>query len=158
MFDDPQKLAKVFASANAVLKPLLRSPLHRITSGRLMLLSYTGGKTGNQYTFAVGYFPWDCGDVLVSSSANWPKTLGNARDVRLLVKGQQFTAKPTVIKDAEQKADILAEFVRRYGAQAAKGLMLGLPGDRQPDRQQLLAAGAKTTFVCFALEPEAVTP
>ena len=158
MFDDPQKLAKVFASANAVLKPLLRSPLHRITSGRLMLLSYTGGKTGNQYTFAVGYFPWDGGDVLVSSSANWPKTLGNARDVRLLVKGQQFTAKPTVIKDAEQKADILAEFVRRNGAQAAKGLMLGLSGDRQPDRQQLLAAGAKTTFVCFALEPEAETP
>jgi hypothetical protein len=118
-----------------------------------MLLSYTGGKTGNQYTFAAGYFPWDGGYVLVSSSANWPKTLGNARDVRLLVKGQQFTAKPTVIKDAEQKADILAEFVRRNGAQAAKGLMLGLPGDRQPDRQQLLAAGAKTTFVCFALEP-----
>ena len=123
-----------------------------------MLLSYTGGKTGNQYSFAVGYFPWDGGDVLVSSSANWPKTLGNARDVRLLVKGQQFTAKPTVIKDAEQKADILAEFVRRNGAQAAKGLMLGLSGDRQPDRQQLLAAGAKTTFVCFALEPEAETP
>ena len=47
MFDDPQKLAKVFASANAVLRPLLRSPLHRIVSGRLMLLSYTGGKTGN---------------------------------------------------------------------------------------------------------------
>jgi len=123
-----------------------------------MLLSYTGGKTGNQYTFAVGYFPWDGEDVLVSSSANWPKTLGNARDVRLLVKGQQFTAKPTVIKDAQQKADILAEFVRRNGAQAAKGLMLGLSGDRQPDRQQLLAAGAKTTFVCFALEPEAETP
>jgi hypothetical protein len=157
VFDDPQKLAKVFASANAVLRPLLRSPLHRIASGRLMLLSYTGGKTGNQYTFAVGYFPWD-GEGLVSSSANWPKTLGNARNVRLLVKGQQFTAKPTVIKDAEQKADILAEFVRRNGAQAAKGLMLGLSGDRQPDRQQLLAAGAKTTFVCFALEPEAETP
>ena len=158
MFDDPQKLAKVFASANAVLRPLLRSPLHRIASGRLMLLSYTGGKTGNQYTFAVGYFPWDGGDVLVSSSANWPKTLGMPAMCAYWSKASAFTAKPTVIKDAEQKADVLAEFVRRNGAQAAKGLMLGLPGDRQPDRQQLLAAGAKTTFVCFALEPEAETP
>ena len=105
----------MFASANAVLKPLLRSPLHRIVSGRLMLLSYTGGKTGNHYAFAVGYFPWDDGDVLVSSSANWPKTLGNARDVHLLIKGQWCTAKPTVIKEAEQKADVLGEFVRRNG-------------------------------------------
>jgi hypothetical protein len=158
VFDDPQKLAKVFTAANAVLKPLLRSPLHRIVSGRLMLLSYTGGKTGNQYAFAIGYFPWDDGDVLVSSSANWPKTLGNARDVRLLIKGQWFTAKPTVIKEAEQKADVLSEFVRRNGAQAAKGLMLGLPGDREPDRQQLLEAGAKTSFVRFALEPDAENP
>ena len=94
----------------------------------------------------------------MSSSANWPKTLGNARDVRLLVKGQWFTARPTVIKEAEPKADVLGDFVRRNGAQAAKGLMLGLPGDRQPDRQQLLEAGAKTTFVRFALEPEAATP
>ena len=95
---------------------------------------------------------------LWSSSANWPKTLGNARDVRLLIKGQWSTAKPTVIKEAEQKADVIGDFVRRNGVQAAKGLMLGLPGDRQPDRQQSLEAGAKTTFVRFALEPEAETP
>jgi hypothetical protein len=52
---------------------------------------YTGGKTGKRYTFAVGYFPWDSGDVLVSSSASWPKTIGNAHDVRLLIKGQWYS-------------------------------------------------------------------
>jgi hypothetical protein len=76
VLDDPQKLAKVFASANAVLRPLLQSPLHRIVSGRLMLLNYTGGKTGNQYAFTIGYFAWDDGDVLVSSSAKWPAMYG----------------------------------------------------------------------------------
>ena len=58
-----------------------------------------------------------------------------------------FAARPIPIKEADQKADILAEFARRNGPQAAKGLMLGLPGDRQPDRQQLLAAAARTTVV-----------
>lgn len=77
-----------------------------------------------------------------------------ARDVRLLIKGQWFTAQPTVIKEPEQKADVLAEFVRRNGVQAAKGLMLGLPGDHRPDRQQLVEAGAKTTFIRFVLAPE----
>jgi hypothetical protein len=153
MFDDPQKLATFFARANAVVRPLLQSPLHAVVSGRLMLLNYTGGKTGKSYSFAIGYFPWDDGDVIVSSSAKWPKTIGSARDVRVLIKRRWFAAQPTPIKDAEAKADLLGEFARRNGPKAAKGLMLGLPGDRQPDRQELLDAAAKTTLVRLSLTP-----
>ncbi|MGB8390859.1 hypothetical protein [Mycobacterium sp.] len=151
MFDDPASLAKVFALANKVVRPLLRSPLHPTLSSRLMLLSYTGGKTGKEYTLAIGYFPWDDGDILAFSSANWPKTLGSARDVRVLIKGRWLAAQPTVIRQVEQKADVLGEFARRNGPRAAKGLMLGLPGDRQPDRQESLAAAANTTIVRFTL-------
>ena len=151
MFDDPAPLAKLFGLANAAVRPLLQSPLHRILSGRLMLLSYTGGKTGRQYLFAIGYFHWDAGDVLAFSSGNWPKALGGARDVRVLIKGTWFGARPSVISDDSDKADLLREFARRNGARAAKGLMLGLPGDRQPDRAKLDAASAKTTVVRFAL-------
>jgi hypothetical protein len=95
VLDDPQKLASFFARANAVVRPLLQSPLHSVVSGRLMLLDYTGGKTGKQYSFAVGYFPWDDGDVIVSSTANWPKVMGTARNVRLLIKRRWFAAQPT---------------------------------------------------------------
>ena len=151
MFDDPTRFTKIFARANSVVRPVLLSPLHPILSSRLMLLSYKGGKTGKQYSFVVGYFPWDDGDVIVSSTANWPKVVGTARDVRVLIKGQRITAQPTAIKEPEQKTDVLGEFARRNGPRAAKGLMLGLPGDRRPDRQQLLAAAAKTTLVRFSL-------
>ena len=116
-----------------------------------MLLSYTGGKTGKQYSFTVGYFPWDDGDVIVSSSANWPKTIGSAHNVRVLIKRRWFAARPTASRQLEQKADVLGEFAERNGPRAAAGLMLGLPGDRQPDRQQLLNAAAKTTIVRLAL-------
>ena len=114
-----------------------------------MLLSYVGGKTGNAYTFALGYFPWDDGDVLVSSTATWPKGIGRARDVRLLIKRKWLSAAPTVVRRDDEKADILGEFARRNGPKAAKGLLLALPGDRQPDQQELLAAAAKTTLVRF---------
>ncbi len=116
-----------------------------------MLLRYVGGKSGKRYSFAIGYFPWDDGDVIVSSTANWPKAIGSARDVQVLIKGQWFAAHPIAIREADQKADVLNEFARRNGPRAAKGLMLGLPGDRQPDREQLLAAAAKTTLVRFSL-------
>jgi hypothetical protein len=144
-------LAKVFALANAVVRPMLRSPLHPVLSSRLMLLNYTGGKTGKQYSFAIGYFPWDEGDVIVSSTATWPGAIGSARDIRVLIKGRWLPARPVVIKEAGPKADMLGEFAMRNGPRAAKGLMLGLPGDRQPDRHELLAAAAKTTLVRFSL-------
>lgn len=61
---------KLSALANTVMRPRLKSSLHAILSNRLMLLSYVGGKTGTKHDFAVGYFPWDDGDVLVLSSIN----------------------------------------------------------------------------------------
>jgi hypothetical protein len=151
MPENPKRLAKVFARANAVMRPLLKSPLHALLSGRLMLLSYVGGKTGRKYVFAIGYFPWDNGDVLALSSANWPKAITSANDIQVFIKRRWLRAEPTVIRHDDQKADILGEFARRNGPKAAKGLMLGLPADRQPDRQELLAAAAKTTLVRFAV-------
>lgn len=151
MPDDLRRVAKLFARANAIMRPLLKSPLHGLLSGRLMLLSYVGGKTGRKYTFAIGYFPWDNGDVLAMSSANWPKAITSADDVQVLIKRRWLHAEPTVIRQDDQKADILGEFARRNGPEAAKGLRLGLPADRQPDRQELLTAAAKTTLVRFCL-------
>ncbi|OBA82146.1 hypothetical protein A9W99_12155 [Mycobacterium sp. 1164966.3] len=155
MFDDPARLAKFFARANTVVRPLLKSPFHSLASGRLMLLSYTGGKTGKRYSFATGYFPWDDGDIIILSSANWPKTFGGARNVEVLIKRHWFAAQPTVIRQLEQKASMLGEFAKRNGPRAARGLMLGLPADRQPDQQELFDAAAKTTIVRFAIEPKA---
>jgi hypothetical protein len=48
-----------FVVANRVVNPLvgavLRSPAHRLLSGRLMLLTVTGRRTGRALTFPVGY-------------------------------------------------------------------------------------------------------
>lgn len=42
MMDDPARLGTFFARANAVVRPLLKSPLHGLVSSRLMLLNYVG--------------------------------------------------------------------------------------------------------------------
>jgi hypothetical protein len=151
MPDEMALFAKFFSAANTVIRPLLRSPLHTALSGRLMLLEYTGAKTGTRYSFPVGYFPWDGGDVLVFSSANWPKALDRARDVRVLIKGRWFTAAPTVIRPAERRADLLAEFARRNGAKAAGRAMRNVPSDREPTRDELLNAANSTSLVRLAL-------
>jgi hypothetical protein len=107
--------------------------------------------TGRRYVFPVGYFPWNDGDVLSFSSARWPVHIRRARSVRLLIRGRWSDAVPTVISDQEEKVAILAEFAMRNGPRAAKGLMLGLSGDHQPTRSELLAAAARTTLTRFRL-------
>jgi hypothetical protein len=154
----PDKMAiaaKIFSAANTVIRPLLKSPLHSALSGRLMLLKYTGRKTGTRYEFPVGYFAWDDGDVLIFSSANWPKTLGRAINVRVLIKHQWFTAQPTVITPAEHRADLLAEFAKRNGVRAAGRAMSNVPSDREPTRDELLEAANGTSIVRLTLTAEA---
>ncbi len=49
--EPPERLAKVI---NPPVKALLRSPLHRLVSEHLMLLTFSGRKTGSTYTVVVG--------------------------------------------------------------------------------------------------------
>ncbi|MGI9291695.1 MAG: nitroreductase/quinone reductase family protein [Gammaproteobacteria bacterium] len=45
----------LFAVINPVMRLLLRSPLHRIFSDSIMLITFTGRKSGRQYTTPVRY-------------------------------------------------------------------------------------------------------
>ena len=123
-----------------------------VASGRLMRLSYTGGKTGNRYTFAVGYFPWDgeCSRVEFGQLAedSW-------KCPRCAPAGQRPAVHSQVDGDQGRRAEggYPRRVVRRNGAQAAKGLMLGLSGAPPAGSATLFAAGAKTTFACFAPNP-----
>jgi hypothetical protein len=47
--------ALVNRTVNPVLRALLSSPAHGLVSGRLMLLTVTGRRSGRTFTFPVGY-------------------------------------------------------------------------------------------------------
>jgi hypothetical protein len=143
---------KVFRIANRVIRPILASRLHPLLSKRLMLLSYTGAKSGRVYTIPIGYFDWEPGVVLaMSTQLGWIPSMRSGPTVRLRVRGVDQPAVPTVVEEPEKVADLLAEFVQRKGTRAAKGLMLGLPGDRPSVREELLAAASRARLVLFRL-------
>ncbi|HVV30456.1 MAG TPA: hypothetical protein VHC41_06220 [Mycobacteriales bacterium] len=144
-------MAKLFTAAGTVVRPLLRSPLHRAVSGQLMLLRYTGGRSGRSYSFPIGYFSWDDAEVVSFSSRRWPFALRQARDIELLIRRTAFPATAEVMSDPQEKAALLAEFARRKGPRTARRLMLGLPGDRLPTAEEAADAATATTIVRFRL-------
>lgn len=82
-------------SVNVLLRALLRSPLHRLVSGRLVLITVTGRRSGRSYTFPVGYRLE--GDV-VTIGVGWPERKrwwrnlrGDGASVRLRLRGAERT-------------------------------------------------------------------
>ncbi|MGA3029631.1 MAG: nitroreductase/quinone reductase family protein [Candidatus Limnocylindrales bacterium] len=139
----------LYRFVNPLMRRLLQSPIHRLLSGQLMLLEYTGRVSGRSYAIPIGYFAWDGGSVLSVSGSRWWKNLRDGRPVSLLVRGVRHAAVPTVIESADSRAELFAEFVRRFGPKAAGRLQAGLPSDRDPTPDELRSAAAKKMLVRF---------
>src|SRR5215212_3691467 len=101
----------LFRALNPLMRALLRSPLHGLLSGMLMLLSYTGRKSGKIYTIPIGYFVWGEGELMAFTSARWWTNLRDGAPVTLLLKRQLLEAVPTVIHEREAVIGTLEEFI-----------------------------------------------
>lgn len=133
-------------AANRIVRPLLMSPLHVLVSRRLMLLEYTGRRTGTRYRIPVAYRPWgEEGEEVLATSVgtSWPANLRGGRPVRLRLRGRWLTAESRVVEDPAEVADLLGDLAARQGPRAVAALRVGLPGDRQPTRDELLLAGSR---------------
>lgn len=87
---------------NAIAKPfvvlLLRSPLHRLLSKHLLLLTVTGRKTGKRFTFPVSYAA--SGDLLHVVSRRdrfWWRNLKGGAPVTVWLNGQMRRGLGTLV-------------------------------------------------------------
>ena len=74
---------------NPFVATVLRSPLHRMMSGRMMLITVRGRKTGREYTTPVEYRRTN-GELAVASRSErtWWRNIGGGAPVRALVRGK----------------------------------------------------------------------
>jgi hypothetical protein len=135
----------LFRTTNRLIRPLLTSPLHGILSKRLMLLTYTGRRSGRRITIPIGYFDGEPGTVLaMSSTTTWVANLRDGRTVRLRIRGRDHDAVPTVIQDTET-------FARFVEGSPGAAKITGLPADRKTTPEELHAAAQKAYLVKFRL-------
>ena len=92
-------IARVMGVFNRIPKLILRSPLHRIMSGRLMLLSFTGRSSGRSCTTPVSYIVEDAGTLLIAGGAPWWANLRSGSPVSVRLGGRQRVAGVDVIRE-----------------------------------------------------------
>lgn len=130
---------------NPLVSLLLRSPLHPLVSDSLMLITFTGRKTGDEYTTPVGYWIHE-GRVIVTTHSPWWHNLKGGQPVELLLRGERREGIATAHPDPEDVARYVEEFVERRGVDAVRRLGIVIHGDRPPTREEL-EAGVEGTVV-----------
>jgi len=109
---------------------ILRSPLHRLLSNSVLLLTFTGRKTGKRFTIPVGYTRE--GDTLtLFSSKSWYKNLRGGRPVVVHLQGRGRAGRAEVIEEREAVLEAAEHLVAQYGLKGA-GQRIGLALDISP--------------------------
>jgi deazaflavin-dependent oxidoreductase (nitroreductase family) len=83
------------------MKFILRSPVHGMVSKTILLITFTGRKSGKIYTTPVSYSQF--GDqVYIFTHAAWWKNLSNSTPVRLRIQGREFQGLAETVAEDKQ--------------------------------------------------------
>ena len=143
--------------ANPIVKALLRSPLHRIASGSLTLLHFTGRKSGRRYTTPLSYVrKRDTVWLLSAHSTRWWMNLrGGDAPVALEIARTTYTGKARLWETDNTE---LRDRVRGYLSalpRDAKIYGIKLDDDKLPDETSLIRAAQQLTFMEIQLDSQA---
>ena len=130
---------------NPVMSRLLQSPLHSLVSDSIMLLTFTGSKTGEEYTTPVGYWVKD-GRLIVTTQSPWWRNLRGDQPVSMQVRGQHREGIATPHPNPGDVAQYIETFLDRHGTDVARRLGIRIHGNRKPTLDEL-EAGVKGTVV-----------
>jgi hypothetical protein len=101
----------VYKVVNPILGLIVRSPLHGVISKRLMLLEFTGRKSGKRFRTPVGYV-LDGDDVVLSTQSRWKANFRGDTRVALWLGGRRRTGTAQLIDDSAGMADAFATILR----------------------------------------------
>ena len=149
--EPPEKLAKV---VNPVMKALLRSPLHRLASNHLMLLTFTGRKTGRTYTVVVGRHALD-GKLVVPTGTkgrSWRLNFRGGAPAMVTLEGRHLRGRGELVEDPEEVARVHEMLLDRVGPKNARRLGLRVNASRRPTKDELKAVLAGRGVISIELD------
>ena len=114
---------------------LLRSPLHSLISKSVLLITFTGRKSGKKYTTPITYIR-EGDTVLMTTDSPWWKNLCGGAPVTLQIQGREYAGVAEAMTDETEVARVLEMMLREY---PGHGKYVGLRpnSDGQVDRAQL---------------------
>lgn len=103
---------------NSAMKFVLRSPVHSMVSKSILLITFTGRKSGKRYTTPVSYSQ-EGDDITIFTHADWWKNLRGGAPVTLRIRGHDLEGVAQPVADNKQAiAAGLAAHLRKVPSDA----------------------------------------
>lgn len=112
----PPPSIRLLRRLEPVIASLLRSPLHGLLSRDVLLLTYSGRRSGRAYTLPLSYVERDGCLYLCTrpEGSRWWRNLRSQAPVQLRLRGRRLAATASVLDAASEEArDGLRAFVTR---------------------------------------------
>jgi hypothetical protein len=140
---------------NSIMESLLKSPMHGVVSKNMMLISYTGRKSGQEFTTPVNYWQVsdrDTGLLLTTSKPDrvWWRNLRGGWPVVLQLCGKRINALGTLVEDVNEKERLFGVlFTQNPGI--AGYFQVALDGNNQPVAEDIERTALQTILTSCVL-------
>lgn len=130
--------ARAMRAVNVPMRFVLSRRFATPLSRRLMLITYTGRKSGRTYRQPLSYVEHE-GTLLTPGGGTWKRNLSPGEPVRMRLRGRDVTARPEFIADPDQVEQLLAVMT---AVNPRVGSFVGIPkdADGRLDRDRLTTA------------------
>jgi len=146
----PQAMLRV---VNPILRSLLRTPVMGAARNQLMVVSFTGRKTGRRYSIPVSAHRID-NALYALTPAPWKRNFRNGATADVLLDGKSATMAGELIEDPSVVADLYRRCAESYGVKTAQRLMgLKFRDDRIPTLEEFREAAERDGLAAVRLTP-----
>ena len=143
--------AAMLRVANPILRSLLRTPLMGGARNQLMVLSFTGRKSGRHYSIPVSAHRID-NTLYALTAAPWKANFRNGASAEVLLNGKSTTMRGELIQDRQVVADLYRRCAESYGAKVAQRMMgLKFRDDRIPTVEEFTEAAERDGLAAVRL-------
>ena len=136
---------------NPIIEWLLRSPFHSFVSKNMMLVTYTGRKSGKKYSTPVNYINMiQAGDHFMATTSlrdrTWWRNLRGGVPFVARLRGKDYSATSEVIEDDQGVIENLVDYFQQW-PEGAKYFEVGIDSKGQPDLEDLSTAAKTRVFI-----------
>ena len=101
----------MFKILNPVMKTILKSPVHKVVSEGILIITFTGIKSGKEYSTPISYF-MENDTVYCFTHAQWWRNLAQGAEVKVRLKGQDTVGFAEVeAEDMAQKTSAMRKMI-----------------------------------------------
>jgi hypothetical protein len=105
-----RRRARRMRVVNVPMRLLLRLPFKTPLNRRLMLLWFTGRKTGRAYRQPVSYVP-DGDTLLTPGGGRWKLNLREGEPIRIRLRGRDVLARPEFVRNVDEVERLLRKMM-----------------------------------------------